>query len=190
TCFIILFVQRQKKYILYFEAAFLIKVVHKVNENAKNFQRVTAFKIYLTNPSLRCALFSPLSSTDEMVGHMVETAIYAQWIQRNNTEIHYANWVEGRQKREVDMVGMDMARQKPNWAVEIKWSDRYVEQTGELKSLMKFMEDNGLRSAVVTTMNKYVYKQMNSVGIQFIPAAVYAYMVGYNTIQQRRGSIL
>ncbi len=177
-----------KKYIQYFEAAFLIKVVHKVTENAKKLQRVTAFKIYLTNPSLRCALFSPLAASDSMFGHMVETAIYAQWIQRGTTEIHYARWTENKKNREVDMVGMDVARQKPNWAVEIKWSDRYVEQTTELKPLLNFLVNNNLPSAVVTTMSKYVYKPMKSVGIQFIPAALYAYIVGDNTIKQKKVS--
>lgn len=177
-----------KKYIQYFEAAFLIKVVHKVTENAKKLQRVTAFKIYLTNPSLRCALFSPLAASDSMFGHMVETAIYAQWIQRGTTEIHYARWTENKKNREVDMVGMDVARQKPNWAVEIKWSDRIVEQTTELKPLLNFLGNNNLPSAVVTTMSKYVYKPMKSVGIQFIPAALYAYIVGDNTIKQKKVS--
>lgn len=180
--------EQLKKYIQYFEAAFLIKVVHKVSENAKKFQRVTAFKIYLTNPSLRCALFSPLSSSDSMFGHMVETAIYAQWIQRDATEIHYARWSENKKNREVDMVGMDVARQKPNWAVEIKWSDRYVDHMTELKPLLDFLTNNKLTSAVVTTTSKYTYKSMRSVGIQFIPAALYAYIVGDNTIKQRKAS--
>lgn len=177
-----------KKYIQYFEAAFLIKVVHKVTDNAKKLQRVTAFKIYLTNPSLRCALFSPLSSSDSMFGHMVETAIYAQWLQRGTADIHYARWTENKKNREVDMVGMDVARQKPNWAVEIKWSDRIVEQTSDLKPLLNFLGNNQLPSAVVTTMTKYVYKPMKSVGIQFIPAALYAYIVGDNTIKHRKST--
>ena len=159
--------------------------MHKVNDNAKNLQRVTAFKIYLTNPSLRCALFSPLSASDCMFGHMVKTAIYAQWIQRDTTEIHYASWVENKKNREVDMVGLDLARQKPNWAVEIKWSDRYVEQTSELKPLLNFLTKNSLQSAIVTTISKYTYKQMSEVGLQYIPAALYAYIVGDNTIKQR-----
>ena len=175
-----------KKYIQYLEAAFLIKVVHKVNENARNFQRITNFKIYLTNPSLRCAVYSPLKATDEMIGNMVETAIYAQWIQRDQDEVHYANWKDGRTNREVDMVGIDTARQKPNWVIEIKWSDRYVEQTSELKSLLMFLDNNRLPAAIVTTMTKNVCKQLDSVEIRFIPSSLYAYTVGYNTIEKRK----
>ncbi|MBR2298218.1 MAG: ATP-binding protein [Bacteroidales bacterium] len=175
-----------KRYIQYFESAFLIKVVYKVTENAKKFQRITAFKIYLTNPSLRCALFSPLSASDSMFGHMVETAIYAQWIQRGNVEIHYARWKENKKDREVDMVGMNVATQKPSWAVEIKWSDRFIEQISELKPLLNFLENNKLSNTLVTTISKRFYKQMTSVGIQFIPASLYAYIVGDNTIKQRK----
>lgn len=175
-----------KKYIQYLEAAFLIRVVHKVNENARNFQRISTFKIYLTNPSLRCALYSPMQATDEMIGNMVETAIYAQWIQRDQAEIHYANWKDGRTTREVDMVGVDTARQKPNWAIEIKWSDRYVEQTSELKSLLLFLENNHLPVGIVTTMTQKACKQLDSVEIQFIPSALYAYIVGNNTIEKRK----
>ena len=86
------------------------------------------FKIYLTNPSLRCALFQPISETDTEIGNMVETAVYAQWIPRLGVDIAYANWrISKKQQGEVDIVGMDAARQKPYWAVEVKWSDRYAE---------------------------------------------------------------
>ena len=61
-----------KKYLMYLEAAFLINIVYKVDANAKTMQRITSFKIYLTNPSLRCALFSPLTETDPAIGGMVE----------------------------------------------------------------------------------------------------------------------
>jgi len=57
-----------KKYISYLEAAFLIKIVHRIDN-----------KIYLTNPSLRCALFSPIKETDPFAGNLVETAIFSQW---------------------------------------------------------------------------------------------------------------
>ena len=49
-----------KKYINYLEAAFLIKVIRRTDDTAKQYQRETQFKIYLTNPSLRCALFQPI----------------------------------------------------------------------------------------------------------------------------------
>ena len=48
-----------KRYLDYLEAAFLVKVLNKVDLNAKRLKRVTSFKVYLTNPSLRTALFHP-----------------------------------------------------------------------------------------------------------------------------------
>ena len=114
-----------KKYINYLEAAFLIKVVKRTDETAKSYQRETQFKIYLTNPSLRCALFEPLTEQSPEIGDMIETAVYAQWFPRQSAELRYANWRQGRQQGEVDLVGLDISRQKPFWAVEIKWSDLF-----------------------------------------------------------------
>ncbi len=178
-----------RKYIEYLQAAFLIKIIHKTDVNAKKFQRATSFKIYLTNPSLRCALFQPIQSVDEKMGDMVETTIFAQWIQRENANICYANWKEGRGEGEVDIVGLSASSQKPLWAVEVKWSDRYFEHSGELKSLLNFMENNHMEQAIVTSIEKRGLKQMRSVRLQFIPTSVYAYIVGYNTLKEKRQKI-
>ncbi len=178
-----------RKYIEYLQAAFLIKIIHKTDVNAKKFQRATSFKIYLTNPSLRCALFQPIQAIDEKMGDMVETTIFAQWIQRENANICYANWKEGRGEGEVDIVGLSASSQKPLWAVEVKWSDRYFEHSGELKSLLNFMETNRMQQAIVTSIERSGLKQMRSVSLQFIPTAVYAYIVGYNTLKEKRQKI-
>lgn len=171
-----------KRYVTYLEAAFLIKVVYRVDANAKRMHRQTTFKIYLTNPALRCALFSPLLPTDQMLGHMVETAIFAQWIPRIDTEVYYANWKEGRLQGEVDIVGLNLQKQKPSWAVEAKWSDEYFDKPASLRSLLSFMEKNELSRAVVTSITKYDVKEMQNVKLQFVPSSVYAYIVGANTI--------
>ena len=71
-----------RKYIEYLEAAYLIKRVKRIDQSGKRFKRDNFFKIYLTNPSLRTALFSPLTATDEMIGNMVETSVFAQWMHR------------------------------------------------------------------------------------------------------------
>ena len=178
-----------RKYIEYLQAAFLIRIVHKTDINARKFKRATAFKIYLTNPSLRCALFQPIQPMDEKMGDMVETTIFAQWIQRENANISYANWKDGRNNGEVDIVGLSSINQKPLWAVEVKWSDRYYEHTGELQSLLNFMEINHIKQAIVTSIEKKGKKQLEKLALQFIPTAVYAYIVGHNTLQERRQKI-
>jgi predicted AAA+ superfamily ATPase len=171
-----------QKYLAYLEAAFLIRTVHRVDENARQFQRANFFKIYLTNPSLRAALFTPLSGTDDAMGGMVETTIFSQWMHRSWFTPYYARWQGG----EVDMVGLDLSRQKPAWAVEVKWSNRYVHETRELKSLLSFCRTNKLSSALVTTIDKEAQFEVDGVELTFIPASLYAYVVGLNTIEQKQ----
>ncbi|HAM99618.1 MAG TPA: ATPase [Marinilabiliales bacterium] len=175
-----------KRYIQYLEAAFLIKIVHRIDHNAKKFSRANYFKIYLTNPSLRSALFTPLQPTDKLMGAMVETAIYAQWLQREWFEPWYARWTAGRTQGEVDMVGLSPQNFKPLWALEVKWSNRYYENPSELKSLMSFCQSNSLKSALVTTIDKSGSRAMNEMKLHFLPSALYAYTVGKNTINQKK----
>ena len=111
-----------KKYIEYLEAAFLIKKVKRIDQSGKRFKRDNFFKIYLTNPSLRSALFSPITATDDMIGNMVETAIFSQWMHREWFTPRYARWSTG----EVDMVGLSDSNLKAAWALEIKWSNRFL----------------------------------------------------------------
>ncbi len=177
-----------RKYLQYLEAAFLIKVVHKVDENARSYRRATTFKIYLYNPSLRCALFSPITASDPKIGSMVETAVYAQWLKRDNSEIFYARWNHNKKNMEVDMVAIDVMRQKPSWAVEIKWTDRYVKNPGELLSLLSYLETNGLPAAVVTTKTEMAASDVGDFKITYIPSAIYAYIVGHNTILYKQNN--
>ena len=171
-----------KRYIEYLEAAFLIKVVHKISNKPKQFQRATQFKIYLTNPSLRSALFAPIQITDPLIGNMVETAVYVQWLHREWFTPYYARW----QKGEVDMVKLDEKDLQPQWAVEIKWSNHFFDKPGDLKPLIQFLRNNGLKTALITTIDKEGTKEVEELNFSFVPAAVYAYTVGINTIIQKQ----
>jgi hypothetical protein len=117
-------------------------------------------------------------------GNMVETAIFAQWIPRD-ANIAYANWNEGNKKQgEVDIVGINEARQKPDWAVEVKWTDKpFANPSTELKSLEYFMRANNLTHAMVTTISETGKKDMPYGCLQFMPVACYAYTVGENTLK-------
>ena len=173
-----------KKYIDYLEAAFLIKVVHRIDDTAKKFQRAHQFKVYLTNPGLRSALFSPIDAADSAIGAMVESAIFAQWLHSNRSIPWYAAWKNG----EVDMVGLNESNLKPIWALEIKWSNRFFEKPAELKSLLHFCRQNKLTSALVTTIDLEGSKTIDGVELTFIPAALYAYVVGNNAIDRKLGA--
>jgi len=171
--------QTIRNYLEYLESAFLIRTVRRVGQDAKRFQRDNFFKIYLTNPSLRAALFSPITATDDMIGNMVETAIYAQWMHRGRFTPWYARWQNG----EVDMVNLSRAKFKPVWALEIKWSNRYFEKPERLKSLLKFSEENTLKNVLVTSIDKEGTKTVGPTDLHFFPAATYAYTVGKNTLE-------
>ena len=167
-----------KRYLEYLEAAFLIKVVNRIDQNAKRMQRVTSFKIYLTNPSLRCALFTPINEDDEFMGSMVETAVFSQWIQGGKTDFFYANWAKGRSKGEVDIVWVDMATQKAISLAEIKWTDRFAENPTELKSLYSFLSLNpSVKKIFVTSKTRFGTYDIPEGKIMFIPVAIYSYWI-------------
>lgn len=175
-----------KKYLDYLEAAFLIKVINKIDDNAKKFKRVTSFKVYLTNPSLRTALFSPVVATDNEIGNMVETAIFSQWMHRENLDLKYARWKFGRAEGEVDLVMIDGKLFKPQWCVEVKWSNRYFDKPQELNSLTYFCKQNNFVASVVTTIDILDNKTIEDIDITFVPAAVYAYNIGVNTLEKKQ----
>jgi predicted AAA+ superfamily ATPase len=166
-----------KKYIEYLEAAFLIKIVHRVDHTAKRFRRANFFKVYLTNPSMRAALFSPVQADDNALPSLVETAVFSQWFHSVDT-LHYARWPDG----EVDIVMLD-PQQKAMWAVEVKWSDQYAVSPGKLKSLIDFCQSNNLIDALVTSRTKDLIRELDGLTLEFKPASVYCYTVGYNLVQ-------
>lgn len=176
-----------KKYLEYLEAAFLIKVLNKVDINAKRLKRVTSFKVYLTNPSLRTALFSPISETDSEMGNMVETAILSQWMHRENLDLTYARWKD-KKEGEVDLVLVDDKKFKPLWGIEVKWSNRYFDKPQELNSLVQFCKANDFKNALVTSIDKQGVREIADLNFTFIPSALYAFNIGENTLKMKNTS--
>lgn len=176
-----------KKYLVYLEAAFLIKTIHRVDFNAKKFKRANFFKIYLTNPSLRCALFSPVKQNDPFAGSLVETAIIAQW-QHGENPVYYARWPKG----EVDIVILNNTN-KPAELIEVKWTNHPFENPGkELKSLRQFFLEHKKtmeRYATVTTIDKVQPPRKEEVPTYFVPAALYCYIIGKVLTQVKSYSI-
>lgn len=168
-----------KRYLEYLEAAFLIKVVHRIDHNARRFKRATHFKVYVTTPALRSALFGPVAEDDEEMGSVAETAVFAQWF-HSDLDLHYARWRKG----EVDIVHLDR-RQKPHWCVEVKWSDRHVRHPGELRSLEDFTSRHpGVRPLITTrTLMEKDVSWSGTAPLDFLPASMYCYMVGHRAIR-------
>lgn len=173
-----------RKYIEYLEAAFLIKKVLRIDHTAKRFKRENYFKIYLTNPSMRAALFSPVSGDDSSMGALVETAIFAQWFHAEYL-LYYARWKGG----EVDIVSVDN-KLKPFWAVEAKWSDRYFDYPEELKPLKLFCNKHNLPHALVTSRTKKGFKTIGKTNYEFMPASLYCYQLGYNILEDKAEIVL
>lgn len=169
-----------KKYISYLEAAFLLKRVYRVNKNSKKFKRENYFKVYLTNPSIRAAMFSPITKDDQAMGDMVETAIFSQWF-HDASPLYYARWDNG----EVDIVSLKFNDQEAFWAVEVKWTDRFFDNPTQLKSLLSFCRKNGLENSLVTTINKSGSKFLDNHEIRFVPASRYCLTLGYNIIKKQ-----
>ncbi len=163
-----------KKYIHYLQAAFLIKVVHRVDQNGKKFKRANYFKIYLTNPSLRSALIAPIDATADLMGNLVETAIYAQWFHDTRDSPYYSRWRSG----EVDVVRLHPGKLKAEIATEIKWSNKYHAKPRELKSLRKFLKYNGLSGATVTTLDITDRIDLDGYELRYVPSAIYCYAQG------------
>lgn len=177
-----------KKYLEYLEAAFLIKVLNKVDVNAKRLKRITSFKVYLTNPSLRTALFSPISETDSEMGNIVETAVLSQWMHREKLDLTYARWKDGRNDGEVDLVLVDDKKYKPVWGVEIKWSNRYFDKPQELKSLIQFCKSNSFDKSLVTSIDQLGVKTIENISLSFLPASIYCYNIGDITLKMKNNN--
>jgi uncharacterized protein len=173
-----------KRYLEYLEAAFLIRRIVRIDDTARRFKRATSFKVYLTNPSMRAALFGPVDGSDGgIMGGLTETAIFSQWIHHADFIdcLHYARWKDG----EVDIVACDDKFQLPQWIVEVKWSDRFFDKPEELHALLNFLKKNRLRAddvPLVTTRTRRgmkigVHKDV-TFSINYVPSSVYCYTVG------------
>ncbi|SMC78099.1 hypothetical protein SAMN05880593_106256 [Rhizobium sp. RU36D] len=171
------------RYLEYLEAAFLIVRVTRVDDAGQTFQRMRNFKVYLTNPSMRSALFASVGADDEAMGSLAETAIFSQWFHSDELrQLHYARWKSGRKDLEVDLVKVDPATLRPSWAYEIKWSDRYVEHPGELRGLIELAGKKPKFPVQVgaTTRTLSAETTVDGVTIKHFPCALHCYQIGKN----------
>ncbi|MCY4265731.1 MAG: ATP-binding protein [Gammaproteobacteria bacterium] len=185
-----------KRYLEYLEAAFLIMRINRIDDDGTSFVRNRQFKLHLTSPSMRTALFSSLEGEDEAMGHMTETAIFSQWSHSDIAgKLHYAKWKKGRQFREVDLV----IRASYSWGrlpvetTEIKWSDRFISRPAELKGLIEFAQRNCIADTpkvTVTSRTTSGNSQFKGVEIDFVPSAVFCYRLGRTRIRRLEAEVL
>ena len=163
-----------KRYLEYLEAAFLIRIVHRIDRNARRFRRITSFKVYVTTPALRCALFGPVTAEDEEMGPIAETAVFSQWFHAD-LNLHYARWRNG----EVDIVLLDR-EQRPDWCVEVKWSNRHFRNPEILKGLKQYALQHSRALLLATTRTEIGHSKLwYGTSVHFIPTSFYCYVVGH-----------
>jgi predicted AAA+ superfamily ATPase len=165
-----------RKYLEYLEAAFLIHRLYRIDQNARHFKRATYFKVYLTNPCIRAALFGPVSNDDPAMGHLAETAFLSQLAHSEAIEDYfYARWPKG----EVGFVYLDPGKQKVLLPREIKWSGRSGDVPAEdLAGLIAFCARNGLKKAALHTRAQKGSVCLSGVTIVCVPLAAVCLAIG------------
>jgi hypothetical protein len=172
-----------KKYLGYLEAAFLVFRLPRVDRSARRFRRETHFKVHVTDPSLRAALFGPIGAEDRAAGPIVETAVVAQY--RHLTQaarLCYARWDRG----EADLVTLN-GLEEPAEAMEIKWSDRPVERPEEITAFLDFCRRHDLMHgrARLTSRSRLTALDLDGVDVTVLPAALEAWRAGRDAIDMK-----
>lgn len=170
-----------RTYIEYLENAFLIIKLPTVDQTCRSMQRERNFKIYLSNPSMRAALFSAVKEDNHtLIGHLAESAVFSQWQHSLSfPSLRYARWRTG----EVDVVLINEAAQKAYWAGEIKWSDRIIsKREEEIRNLRSLLAKHPtMRSAFFTTRTLRMDDlELEGRKVYVFPTSLYCYTVGHN----------
>ncbi|WP_135081862.1 AAA family ATPase [Terasakiella sp. SH-1] len=170
-----------RKYLDFLESAWLIRRLHRVDKNAKRFQRAVAFKVFITSPSWYAALFGPVLPGDEVYERLVETAVYSQWLGTPGriAALAYASWRGGK----IDLVGYaSLATQKqrapePNLIIEMDWSQKLSGFGEGPQTVTEFvrLNCNGEENTLLLTHNMVRTGYHRHVRIQSMPASLYAY---------------
>ena len=176
--------QTLRRYLNYLEAAFLIRLVTRVDRGAKRFQRDRQIKIYLTNPSLRTGLFVPVSEKTPELGHLVETGVFAQQFHQLDTHLHYARWKVGSETHEIDLVTLK-AGLVPETATEIKFTDRLAQRPKNWQPLLHFCRANKLKELTITTRTIEDSREVDGIKVILVPTAIQAYQTGLLPAQPR-----
>jgi hypothetical protein len=159
------------RYLDYLEAAFLIQRITRVDENAQRMKRNRTFKVFLTNPSMRAALFGPLTEDDPAFGHVVETVVFSSLRYIKESDPAYARWDKG----EIDFVRLTPLNQKPYSALEVKWSDREVSLQEAAQILQDFARNHKIQEAVLTTKTTDTLLRSAAPSVRGYPTALYCY---------------
>lgn len=171
-----------RKYIEYLEAAFLIRALYRVDFSDKTFSRHARFKIYLTNPSIRVALFG--EPAPDAIGALIETAVACQLLNGHRTS-HRFNYIRDNRGRlgEVDFVAF--RQEKPIDAFEVKWTERsLISLSREFPGLLYYANRAGLRQAYVLKRGAYDSIELEGIKIYAIPVSDFLVTEGSFSVTQ------
>jgi hypothetical protein len=86
---------------------------------------------------------------------------------------------------EADVVGLDVSQRKADWVVEVKWSDRFFERSGDLKGVLAFAARNELsRPPLITTRTKSGLVEVQGIKLRFVPTSLHCYTIGRNVLDR------
>ncbi len=159
------------RYLDYLEAAFLIQRITRVDDNAQRMKRNRTFKVFLTNPSMRAALFGPLTEDDPAFGHVVESVVFNSRRSMHEPDPAYARWDKG----EIDFVSLDEVTQKPIFAVEVKWSDRDRGLQDAAQMLQDYAIKNSIKRTILTTKSLDATLRSSVPVVRCYPTALHCY---------------
>ena len=164
------------QYVQYLEDAFLVSRLDRVDISALGLKRATQFKLYLTNATLRAAMFQPICpEQDPYFGHLVETAVSEQLgLGEARVHLRYAHWKTGRTENEIDFIRIDPGTQLPTGALEVKWSDAPFDRPERLSGAFSFLKKNGLGKLMATSRTKAGVKSIDGIEITYVPTALFA----------------
>lgn len=155
-----------RRYLDYLQAAFLIRRLNRLDQNAKPFRRQGFFKPYLAHPALHAALFGPAGVEEPAYSGLVETAVLAA-LPASTAPTSYARWPDGA------VTFVTGGPPGPGAAVEVRWSDAPFERPREeLAAYVGFCRRQpGLTRRIVCGRSARGSRHFLGMEIEFIPAA-------------------
>ncbi len=172
------------KYIDYLEDVFLIKKIMPIGLDGKAINN-GRFKIYLTDSSMRTALFQPITADSPFLVNLAITTMLAQWQHVERDMIAYAKW----DNNELNIVKL-AENKTPIWITDIHSGDKPHEDSNTISKITEFCTKHNIPSSMTTTLDHRDIVLSESMIHSFEPTSLYCYSVGrqivednYNTSQ-------
>lgn len=165
----------------YLESAGLLQRVHRLDDDGARMQRERTFRVHLTNPAMRAALFGLVAANDPAMDRLCATAIWSQWLHAPDAggSVHCMRWKAGRQTLEVDLVALDAASHRPRTAVSVQWLAPAAGEPDEPRALRALAQRHPLgRPPLLATRTQAGFVQGEGVVIERMPAALLCYTLG------------